>query len=102
MSTLESDLVDRVLRSKMRAERQNRADWYYIIRNDQGIQISSTSISKGSKETLRASRIRDMARQLGFDTSQQFIDLIKCSLSREDALKIMQKNRPPGTPRYQG
>lgn len=45
MSTLESDLVDRVLRSKMQAERQNRADWYYIIRNDQGIQISSTSIS---------------------------------------------------------
>ncbi len=40
MATLESDNVDRVLRSKMKADRKDRADWYYIVRNDQGIQIA--------------------------------------------------------------
>lgn len=99
MATLESDNVDRALRSKMKADRKDRADWYYIIRNDQGIQIASTSISKGSKETLRAGRVSAMARQLGLDTAQQLVDLIKCPLSREDALKIIERNRPPGTPR---
>ena len=40
-----------------------------------------------------------MALQLGLNTSQQFVDLIKCTLSREGALEIMQANRPSGTPR---
>ncbi len=40
-----------------------------------------------------------MARQLGLDTAQQLVDLIKCPLSREDALKIIERSRPPGTPR---
>lgn len=96
MGRLESDETDKALRSKMKAERLNRADWYYKIYNEEGIFISSTSISKGSKETLRDNRVKDMARQLGL-TSQQFIDLVKCTLSREEALKIMQANRPPGT-----
>jgi hypothetical protein len=99
MGRLESDETDKALRSKMKAERLDRADWYYKIYNEQGIFVSSTSISKGSKETLRDQRVRDMALQLGLSTSQQFIDLVRCKLSREDALKIIQINRPPGTPR---
>jgi hypothetical protein len=97
MGRLESDETDKALRSKMKAERLNRADWYYKIYDEQGVFVSSTSISKGSKETLRDNRVREMARQLGLSTSQQFIDLVKCTLSREDALKIIQANRPPGT-----
>lgn len=99
MARLESSETDRVLRRKMKAERLDRADWYYKIYNDQGIFVSSTSISKGSKETLGDKRVSIMALQLGLSTSQQFVDLIKCTLSREDALEIMQTNRPPGTPR---
>lgn len=99
MGRLESSETDRVLRRKMKAERLDRADWYYKIYNEQGIFVSSTSISKGSKETLSDKRVRDMAYQLGLSTSQQFIDLIKCTLSREDALRIMCTNRPSGTPR---
>lgn len=99
MATLESDDVDRVLRSKMQAERYSRGDWYYVIRNEQGVQISSTSISKGSKATLSSGRVRDMARQLGLDTSQQLVDLVRCTLSRDKALEIIETNRPPGTPR---
>jgi hypothetical protein len=99
MGTLESDETDTALRGKMKAERLNRADWYYKIYNEQGLFVSSTSISKGSKETLRDRRVSEMARQLGLSSSQQLIDLVKCRLSREEASKIMETNRHPGTPR---
>ena len=100
MATLDSDDVDRVLRRKMEATRLNRSDWYYKIYNDKDIFISSTSISKGSKETLRGNRVKEMARQLGLDTSKQLVELVSCTLSRDDALKIMETNRPPGIPRH--
>jgi hypothetical protein len=86
MGRLESDETDKALRGKMKAERLDRADWYYKVYNEQNIFVSSTSISKGSKETLRDHRVRDMARQLGFSTSQQFIAFVKCRISREEAL----------------
>lgn len=97
MATLESDKVDRALRNKMRAERRDSLDWRYIIYNDKGEQISATRLSKGAKHTLAAGRIRDMAHQLGLETSKQFIDLVSCKLSREDALKIIESNSPPNT-----
>jgi hypothetical protein len=99
MARLESDETDQALRGKMQAVRIDRADWYYKIYNEQGVFVSSTSISKGSKETLRDQRVRDMAHQLGLSTSQQFVNLVRCILSREEALRIIQINRPPGTPR---
>ncbi|SRR5260221_697579 len=51
--------------------------------------------SKGSKHTLSASRVSQMARQLCLDNSKQFVDLVSCSLKREDALAIMEANCPP-------
>ena len=99
MRTLESNETDKALRGKMQAERLDRPDWFYKIYNENGEFVSSTSISKGSKHTLRANRISDMAHQIGLSTSQQFIDLVSCTLSREAALKIIQTNRPPGTSR---
>jgi len=99
MGTLESNETDKALRSKMKAVRLDRPDWFYKIYNENGEFVSSTSMSKGSKHTLRANRISDMAHQVGLSTSQQFIDLVSCTLSRETALKIIQTNRPPGTPR---
>ena len=92
MATLESDKVDRALRNKMRAERQDSVDWRYVIYNNQGQPVSATRISKGAKHTLSAGRISLMARQLGLNTPKQFVDLVSCSLSREDALKIIEAN----------
>jgi hypothetical protein len=99
MPTLESDKVDRQLRGKMRAEREDTGDWFYSISDEQGCTISSTSISKGSKHTLSNARVRDMARQLYLDTSQQLVDLVSCTLDRDRALAIMQANCSPGAPR---
>jgi hypothetical protein len=95
MATLESDKVDRALMSKMKATRQDSGDWYYLVRNDQGIIVATTSISKGAKHTLGHNRISQMARQLGLNKPQLLVDLVSCPLKREDALKIMESNSPP-------
>ena len=98
MATLDSDKVDRALTSKMKAERRDSGDWYYIVHNDQGIAVSSTSISKGAKHTLGPRRVSQMARQLCLNKLQLFVDLVSCTLKREDALKIMEANCPLETP----
>lgn len=96
MATLESDKVDRALRGKMKAERLDRADWRYVVYNQEGKQVSTTRISKGAKHTLSAGRLSLMARQLGLDTQQQLVDLVSCTLNREDALTIIETNSPSG------
>lgn len=93
MATLNSDKVDRALRGKMKAERRDSVDWRYVIYNEQGQQVSVTRISKGAKHTLSASRISLMARQLGFETTQQFVDMVACILSREETLRIMESKQ---------
>lgn len=93
MAMIDSDKVDKALRGKMKAERTASGDWYYAIRNDKGIIISSTSISKGSKETLGPNRVSQMARQLKLQKSALLVDLVSCKLSREDALKIMEADQ---------
>ena|SRR5438552_517846 len=99
MAILESDKVDRVLRNKLQAERRDSIDWRYVVYNEQGKQISATRISKGAKHTLGADRVSLMARQLGFNTTKQFIDLVSCSLSHKDALRIIEANSPADSSR---
>ena len=102
MATLESDKVDRALRGKMKAERHDSGDWYYVVYNSQGVAVSSTSISKGSKHTLSPSRVSQMARQLCLNKPQLLVDLVLCPLKREDALAIMEANCPPDTSPQRG
>ena len=92
MARLESDKVQKALKSKMKAEREDAGDWYFFIKNAEGVEIASTSISKGAKETLRDNRVSQMAKQLRFDTTDQFVQFVKCTVSREEALQIMQRN----------
>lgn len=92
MATIDSDKVDKALISKMSAERKGSGDWWYLIRNDKGIVVASTSLSRGAKHTLSPHRVSEMSRQLRLNKSQHFVDLVSCSLSREDALKIMEAN----------
>lgn len=92
MARLESDKVDRALRSKLKADREDSGDWYYTIKDEEGLDIASTSISKGAKETLGDNRVSQRARQLRFDNANQFVQFVKCTISREDALKIMKRN----------
>ena len=94
MATLETDKVEKALKRKMQAERVDSGDWYFVIYNDTGDFIASTSISKGAKHTLGEIRVNQMANQLRLSTSKQFVDLVKCTLSREEALRIMESNPP--------
>lgn len=102
MATLESDKVDKARLGKMKAERQESSDWYYVIYNDKGMAVSSTSLSKGPKHTLSVKRVSQMARQLCLNKSQLLVDLVSCRLKREDALALMEANCPPDRPRQRG
>lgn len=88
--TIESDKLEKALLRKMKAERKDRADWYYVIHNDQGVTVATTSLSKGAKHTLSPKRVSEMARQLNLSRSQ-LVDLVSCPLSGEKALEIMEK-----------
>jgi len=96
MAGLESDKVERAFLKKMQAERREGKDRRYIIYNDQKKQISRTRLSKGAKHSLESNRVSEMTHQLGLDSSKQFHDLVNCTLSREKALEIMERNLPPG------
>ncbi len=96
MATLESDKVDRALTGKLKATRQDSGDWYYLVHNNHGIIVATASISKGAKHTLGHNRVSQMARQLRLNKPQLLVDLVSCTLKREDALKIMESNSFPG------
>ncbi len=92
MAGLDSDKVEKALLNKMQAVRQEGRDWKYIIYNDKKKQVSRTRLSKGAKHILRPNRVSEMAHQLGLQTSQQFQDLVNCTLSRKEALEIMERS----------
>ena len=90
MAGLESNKVEKALLGKMQAVCREGRDWHYIIYNDKKQQVSKTRLSKGPKETLGPNRVSEMTHQLGLKTSKQFHDLVNCTLSRKDALKIIE------------
>ena len=94
MAGLESNKVEKALLRKMQAERREGRDWQYIIYNDQKKQVARTRLSKGAKHSLGPNRVNEMAHQLGLETSQQFQELVQCTLSREKALEIIERNSP--------
>jgi hypothetical protein len=81
MARLESNKVEHALRYKMKAEREDSGDWYFYIKDEEGIEIASTSISKGAKETLGDRRVSQMARQLRFDNTNQFVQFVNTGLA---------------------
>ncbi|MBV8695009.1 MAG: hypothetical protein JO125_03560 [Chloroflexi bacterium] len=94
MAGLESDKVEKALLGKMRAERREGRDWKYIIYNDQKKQIARTLLSKGAKHSLGPNRVAAMARQLGLESAKQLRDVVDCTLSRDKAIEIIDRNIP--------
>ncbi len=96
MAGLESNKVEKALLGKMQAECRDGRDLHYIIYNDQKKQVARMRLSKGAKHSLGPNRVAEMAHQLGLETSKQFHDLVNCTLSREKALEIMERDLPSG------
>jgi predicted TIM-barrel fold metal-dependent hydrolase len=92
MPPLDSDKVEKALLKKMKAERLDTGDWYYLICNEEGNEIASTSISKGAKEILSDKRVSQMSRQLRFDNTNQFVGFVRCTVSRDKALETINRN----------
>lgn len=102
MPSLKSADIRKALMKKMLAvEEKDHRDRFYTIADNAGRIVGVTSISQGSNEPLSAHRVSRMSGrgQLNLDDAGQLVDIIKCPLSREDALKIMQRNWPPGSSR---
>lgn len=99
MARLESDKVEQALRYKMKAEREDSGGWYYYVKDEEGMEIASTIMSKGAKETLGDKRVSQMAKQLHFDNTNQFVQFVRCTVNREEALKSMKRNYSPGSTR---
>ncbi len=92
MPALESDKVDKALKSKMKAEFSNDpGDRYYIISDDEGTVVASTSMSKGSKYTIDAGMVSTMAREMNLKTGEM-VNMVTCTLSREGALAAITAN----------
>jgi len=71
----------------------------FYIKNEEGIEIASASISKGAKETLSDGRISQMAKQLRFDNTKHFVEFVRCTVSRNEALDTIKRNYKPGSTR---
>jgi len=99
MPSLDSDKVERALKRKLKDQvEKSTNDKFYLICNASGNEIASTSISHGPKHSLSSKRISVMARQLCLETADNLADLVRCSLSGEDALTIIEKNCDPDAP----
>jgi len=94
MPALESDKVDKSLKGKMKAEVSNEpGDRYYVISDDKGTVVASTSMSKGSKHTIDASMVSTMAREMKLKPAEM-ADMVACTLSREGVLAAIAANTP--------
>lgn len=91
MPSFDSDKVDKCLRKKMKAKVKDSGDYIYSIYNDNGELVAKTAISKGAKDDLGKKRISEMAAQLHLKT-QDFANLIGCTLDRDEALKKMEED----------
>lgn len=74
----------------MKAKVKDSGDYIYSIYNDAEELVAKTAISKGAKDDLGPKRISQMAAQLHLKT-HDFVELVGCTLSRDDALQKMQE-----------
>lgn len=93
MAHLDSANVAAVLRKKLKAESVQKDHTFLYIYNDTGIRIAQTKISHGPAHTLGNSLLNQIARQLRPDSPQSLVHLVDCTLERDEALAVMERNR---------
>jgi len=102
MATLESDKVREILTSKLKCEvEKSKRDHDWFVVKDQGQVLATTSMSKGSKETLRDTLVSYMAKQLKLGGAGNFVKLVGCKLSRDECITIIRNVsgvKPPVVP----
>ena len=93
MPALDSDKVDKALRKKLAAQvEEDIHDKYYLILDEEGREIASTSISHGPKYTITDRLVTPMARQLCLGKTENFVNLVRCPLSGDEALRLIKEN----------
>jgi uncharacterized membrane protein YjjP (DUF1212 family) len=98
MATLDSDKLRRALEGKLGCyvdDKKREHIWFYLKEN--GVIISRTMISKGSKETLRDELLSRIGKQLGLGAGN-LVKFEKCTISKEEAIQMIRLNRPTNRP----
>ena len=91
MASLDSDQVRSALKAKLKCEEQKDSDHYrYILRDSDGKILSRTMISLGPKHTIGDTIVNKMAHQIKLGTTKNFVEMVQCSLSAEECLKIIR------------
>lgn len=75
---------------KLRATEVGGAHRRFRIYDDQGALVAQTSMSRGWRHstTLTSGMVRDISSQLGLPRSTQLVELVQCTLTRDDYLGI--------------
>ena len=86
MATLRTRNVDRALVGKLGFEKRETHHHVYCLWLD-GVLVARTYISHGGRELTRY-HVSQMAKQMHLHNSE-FVDAVKCPLSREDYYQIL-------------
>jgi hypothetical protein len=93
MATIESDKADAALAGKMGCEvDRSKRDHNFFFVKENGMVLSSTKISKGSKHTLGEDLVSVMGKKLGLGGGGNFVKFVSCKIDRDAAIKLIQSN----------
>jgi hypothetical protein len=91
MACLESDRVREQLKNKLGCVEETGKDHYwYVLYDESGKILSRTKISLGAKHALGPALIALMTRQIRLIKKSNFVEMVNCSLSKDECLKIIK------------
>jgi hypothetical protein len=91
MSCLDSDRVREQLKNKLGCIEETGKDHYwYALYDEKGILLSRTKVSLGPKHALGATLIALMTRQIRLVKKSNFVEMVNCSLRKEECLEIIK------------
>jgi hypothetical protein len=94
MSCLDSDKVREQLKNKLGCIEETGKDHYwYVLYDEKGTILSRTKVSLGPKHALGPTLIGLMTRQIRLLKKSNFIEMVSCSLSKEQCLEIIKSQR---------
>ena len=90
MASLDSEEVKKALKNKLGCTEEKDGDHLRYSLWDDGILLSRTKISHGSRHTIGDTLVSKMTRQIKLGTNGNFVGMVQCSLSKEKCLEIIR------------
>jgi hypothetical protein len=93
MPSLAAGALDACLRTKLQAAVSQGDHRVYLVRDDAGVLVARTRLSHSWRPTtaLDASMVSRISRQLALERTADLLDLVSCTLSRDDYLERVRR-----------